>query len=190
MAASVHFAAAFFARDIRHQPGQIQTLLCTNDTVLCWKLNKILANFSLNLRSVFNVFVLITPTKIYSSSTPTPYNYQASKGRCLMLVEDLMPRFYFHLTSKDSRISDERGKELSSLIDAYDHARRLVEKIWLYTSHEDTEEWNVTVSNDDFDALLIVPIPFTYLFSERRKTGTEKDDLQLRDDEKSALLSE
>jgi hypothetical protein len=108
----------------------------------------------------------------------------------LKLVEDLMPRFYFHLTSKDSRISDERGKELISLNDACDHARRLVEKIWLYTSHEDTEEWNVTVSNDDFDALLIVPIPFTYLFSERRKIGTENGDLQLRDDEKSALISE
>jgi hypothetical protein len=104
----------------------------------------------------------------------------------LKLVEDFMPRFYFHLTSKDSRISDERGKELSSLNDACDHARRLVEKIWLYTSHEDTEEWNVNVSNDDFDALLIVPIPFTYLFSERRKIGTENGDLQLRDDEKSA----
>jgi hypothetical protein len=55
---------------------------------------------------------------------------------------------------------------------------------------KDTEEWNVNVSNDDFDALLIVPIPFTYLFSERRKIGTENGDLQLREDEKSALLSE
>jgi hypothetical protein len=63
-----------------------------------------------------------------------------------------MPRFYFHLTSKDSRISDDRGKELSSLTDAHGYAQKLVEKIWLYTSHEDTEEWNVTVSNDDFDA--------------------------------------
>jgi hypothetical protein len=107
----------------------------------------------------------------------------------LTLVEELMPRFYFHLTSKDSRISDDSGKELSSLNDAFDHARGLVEKIWLYTSHDDTEEWNVTVSNDDFDALLIVPIPFTYLFSERRKVGTEKDGLPLRDDETSALLS-
>ena len=100
-----------------------------------------------------------------------------------------MPRFYFHLTSKDSRISDDSGKELSSLNDAFDHARGLVEKIWLYTSHDDTEEWNVTVSNDNFDALLIVPIPFTYLFSERRKVGTEKNGLPLRDDETSALLS-
>jgi hypothetical protein len=100
-----------------------------------------------------------------------------------------MPRFYFHLTSKDSRISDDRGKELSSLPDAHGYAQKLVEKIWLYTSHEDTEEWNVTVSNDDFDALLIVPIPFSYLFSERRKLGTDKDDPQLRDDENSASLN-
>jgi hypothetical protein len=106
----------------------------------------------------------------------------------LTLVEELMPRFYFHLTSKDSRISDDSGKELSSLNDAHEYARKLVEKIWLYTSHEDTEEWNVTVSNDDFDALLIVPIPFSYLFSERRKVDTEKDDPQLRDDENSASL--
>jgi hypothetical protein len=57
----------------------------------------------------------------------------------LTLVEELMPRFHFHLTSKDSRISDDGGKELSSLNDAFDHARRLVEKIWLYTSHDDTK---------------------------------------------------
>jgi hypothetical protein len=100
-----------------------------------------------------------------------------------------MPRFYFHLTSQESRISDDSGKELSSLSDAHKHAQQLVEKIWLYTSHEDTEEWNVTVANDDFDALLVVPIPFTYLFSDRRKVGTDKDGLQSKDDENGALLS-
>jgi hypothetical protein len=107
----------------------------------------------------------------------------------LTLLEELMPRFYFHLTSKDSRISDDIGKELSSLNDAREHAQKLVEKIWLYTSHEDTEKWNVTVSNHDFDALLIVPIPFSYLFSERRKLDTDKDGLQSTDDENGALLS-
>jgi hypothetical protein len=44
------------------------------------KLTKILANFSLHLTSVFNGFVLITPTKIYSSSTRTLYDNQASKN--------------------------------------------------------------------------------------------------------------
>jgi hypothetical protein len=45
------------------------------------------------------------------------------------------------------------------------------------------------VSNDDFDALLVVPIPFSYLFSERRKVDTDKGGLQSRDDENGALLS-
>jgi len=92
----------------------------------------------------------------------------------LTLVEKLMPRFYFHLKSKDSHIPDDSGKELSSLNDAYEHARKLIEKILRYTGHEDSEEWNVIISNDDFSASLIVPIAFSYFISERRKVGTEK----------------
>jgi hypothetical protein len=99
-----------------------------------------------------------------------------------------MPRFYFHLKSKDSDIPDDSGKELSSLNDAYDHARKLIEKIWLYTGHEDSEEWNVIISNDEFNASLVVPISFSYLFSERRKRAAEKHGHPLVDDESNALL--
>lgn len=99
-----------------------------------------------------------------------------------------MPRFYFHLKSKDSRIPDDSGKELNSLNDAYDHACKLIEKIWLYTDHDDSEEWNIIISNDEFNASLIVPIPFSYFFSERRKLGAETVRHQLTNDENSALL--
>jgi hypothetical protein len=47
----------------------------------------------------------------------------------------------------------------------------------------------VIISNDEFNASLIVPISFSYLFSERRKSGAEEDGHQLMDDENSALLS-
>ena len=50
-----------------------------------------------------------------------------------------MPRFYFGLKSKDSHIADDSGKELASLNEAYDHARKLIEKIWLYTGYEDSK---------------------------------------------------
>ena len=100
-----------------------------------------------------------------------------------------MPRFYFHLKSKDSDIPDDSGRELASLNDAYDHARKLIEKIWLYTGHEDSEEWNVIISNDEFNAALIVPFSFSYLFSEQRKGGVEKESHQLMGDENSALLT-
>ena len=41
---------------------------------------------------------------------------------CVIVAEELMPRFYFHLTSKDGHIPDDTGKELDSLNDAYEHA--------------------------------------------------------------------
>jgi RNAse (barnase) inhibitor barstar len=49
-------------------------------------------------------------------------------------MEGLMPRFYFHLKSKQSRIPDDKGKNLDTLNDAYEHGRKLVDKIlqhWL-----------------------------------------------------------
>lgn len=85
-----------------------------------------------------------------------------------------MPRFYFHLKSKDSDIPDDSGKELKSLDDAYDHARKLIEKIWLHIGHEDSEEWNVVISNDEFNASLIVPIAFCHYFQSGGKVMLEK----------------
>ena len=32
-----------------------------------------------------------------------------------------MPRFYFHLSSKDDHIPDDSGKELATLNDAHEH---------------------------------------------------------------------
>jgi len=45
-------------------------------------------------------------------------------------MENLMPRFYFNLTSKDAHISDDNGKELATLNDAYEHARKLFTRYW------------------------------------------------------------
>jgi hypothetical protein len=39
------------------------------------------------------------------------------------VTENLMPRFYFNLASKDAAIPDDSGKELDTLNDAYEHAR-------------------------------------------------------------------
>ena len=47
-----------------------------------------------------------------------------------------MPRFYFHLTSKDTRIPDESGKELNTLNNAYVYARNL---ILFHVGYDDAE---------------------------------------------------
>jgi hypothetical protein len=46
-----------------------------------------------------------------------------------------MPRFYFHLTSKDSRIPDESGKELNTLNDAYVDARNLIDNVLFHVGY-------------------------------------------------------
>jgi len=60
------------------------------------------------------------------------------------VMENLMPRFYFHLASKDSHIPDDSGKELATLHDAYAHARKLIDKILFRVGHDDAEAWKLS----------------------------------------------
>jgi len=83
-----------------------------------------------------------------------------------------MPRFYFNLESKDACITDENGKQLDTLNDAYEHARKLIHKILFHVGHEDAEAWKVIVLNDDHDAQMIVPFSVSHAFwAKRRKAG-------------------
>jgi hypothetical protein len=83
-----------------------------------------------------------------------------------------MPRFHFNLASKDAHIIDDSGKELDTLNDAYEHARKLIHKILFHVGDDDAEVWKVTVLNDEGDALMIIPFSVSHAFgAQRRKTG-------------------
>jgi hypothetical protein len=87
-------------------------------------------------------------------------------------MENLMPRYYFNLTSKDSHIPDGSGKELDTLHDAYMHARKLIDKILFRVSHDDAEAWKVVISNNERDAQMIIPFSVSHTFrAQRRKAG-------------------
>jgi hypothetical protein len=75
-----------------------------------------------------------------------------------------MPRFYFHLKSKQSRIPDDQGKNLETLNEAYEHGRKLVDKILQHVGYDDANEWKVIVSNDEDDAQLVLPFSVCYQF--------------------------
>ena len=82
-----------------------------------------------------------------------------------------MPRFYFNLSSKDAHIPDDSGKDLATLNDAYEHARKLIHKILFHVGHDDAEAWKVVISNDDHDAQMIVPFSVSYAFkAQHRRT--------------------
>jgi 3-hydroxyisobutyrate dehydrogenase-like beta-hydroxyacid dehydrogenase len=90
----------------------------------------------------------------------------------VMIWEDMMPRFYFNLMSRDNHIADNAGRELASLNDAYAHARTLIDKILFHLGHDDAAEWKVVISNDNHDAQMIVPFPVSALVrSQRRGVG-------------------
>ena len=81
-----------------------------------------------------------------------------------------MPRFYFHLSSKDDHIPDDSGKELASLNDAHEHARRLIHKILFHVGHDDAEAWKVVILNDEHDAQMIVPFSVSHTFRAQQRT--------------------
>jgi hypothetical protein len=81
----------------------------------------------------------------------------------------VLTRFYFNLASKDAHIPDDSGKELPTLNDAYEHARKLIHKILFHVGHEDAEAWKVVVLNDDHDAQMIVPFSVSHAFGAQRR---------------------
>jgi len=80
-----------------------------------------------------------------------------------------MPRFYFHLKSKESRIPDDNGKDFATLDDAYEHGRNLIDKILVQFGSEDANGWKVVVANDEDHAQLIIPFGVSYLLGSARK---------------------
>ncbi len=97
---------------------------------------------------------------------------QAASLGIVRIVENLMPRFYFHLASGDSHIPDDFGKELDTLHDAYMHARKLIDKILFRVGHDDAEAWKVVILNDEHDAQMIIPFSVSHAFrAQRRRTG-------------------
>jgi uncharacterized protein DUF6894 len=87
----------------------------------------------------------------------------------VLLMENFYASFYFNLASKDAHIPDDSGKELATLNDAYEHARKLIHKILLHVGDDDAEAWKVTVLSDDHDAQMIVPFSLLHPFRAQRR---------------------
>jgi hypothetical protein len=122
---------------------------------------KIVAIFSPNLAIVcFNC----------NDQTRFEFNLRVLNMHKLRVMEDLMSRFYFSLASNDAHIPDDSGKELATLNDAYEHARKLIHKILDHVGHDDAEAWKVVISNDQHDAQMIIPFSVSHAFRAQRRS--------------------
>jgi hypothetical protein len=100
-----------------------------------------------------------------------------------------MPRFYFNLASKDAHIPDDTGKELDTLNDAYEHARKLIHKILFHVGHDDARAWKVIVLNDDHDAQMIIPFSVSHAFGARTAQKCALQERMRRDGLRRTLLN-
>jgi len=86
-----------------------------------------------------------------------------------------MPRFYFHLVSLDRQIADDHGKELGTLNDAYNHARKLINKVLCHLGPDDGKAWKVIVLSEKDNVQIIVPFPESYSFSPHAEQSNSPD---------------
>ena len=93
----------------------------------------------------------------------------------MVVVEVVVPRFYFHLVSVDRQITDDQGKELNTLNDAYDHARKLIDKILRHLGPDDGKAWKVVALSEKHNVQIIVPFPESYSFSPHAEQSNPPD---------------
>jgi hypothetical protein len=105
------------------------------------------------LPTVFIELSSSTTTKSDAIAISQPYK----AAHEVIVVELVMPRFYFHLVSVDRQITDDHGKELSTLNDAYEHARKLIDKILCHLGSDDGKAWKVVALSEIYNVQIIVP---------------------------------
>ena len=93
----------------------------------------------------------------------------------MVVVEVVVPRFYFHLVSVDRQITDGHGKELANLNDAYNHARKLIDKILCHLGSDDGKAWKVVALSEKYNVQIIVPFPTSDLLSPHAEQSNSPD---------------
>ena len=80
-----------------------------------------------------------------------------------------MPRFYFHISSKDEFLPDTTGTELEDLGTAHIYAFRLILKMMqTFSDASDWHGWRAEVTDEKWRIVLVV------LFPSRLPTETEQ----------------
>lgn len=71
-----------------------------------------------------------------------------------------MTQVYFHCSNTKKVFLDYSGVAVDDLVEARDHATRVVQSVTNERSLEDWRDWVVHVSDDQGDELFVVPFTF------------------------------
>ena len=70
-----------------------------------------------------------------------------------------MPRYFFHMASKEAQLVDSKGREMAYLAAAHECALGLIHKTMHYLPAEDSKGWMVKVANTEGHVDLVVLFP-------------------------------
>jgi len=71
-----------------------------------------------------------------------------------------MTQVYFHCSNTKKVFVDRRGAVVDDLVEAHDHATRVVHSFTNERNLEDWRDWVLHVSDDQGDELFVVPFTF------------------------------
>ena len=80
-------------------------------------------------------------------------------GCILQPMEIDVPRYHFNLKSKENKIPDDSGQDLSSSWHAYMRAQEIIRQCIQYTDIQEGEQWMVGITNDVGEAEIVVLFP-------------------------------
>ncbi len=70
-----------------------------------------------------------------------------------------MPKYFFHMATKDQQVTDEVGRTFDSLSDAHMHAVGLIYRSCAHLQSKDTVGWMINVADASGRVLLAVLFP-------------------------------
>lgn len=82
-----------------------------------------------------------------------------------------MPRFYFHISSKDEDVPDHDGMELKNLAQAHDHAMTVIRDTLPFVVDQLDRGWLLDVA--DANGRVVLTVPYRTSASTRSKPSGE-----------------
>ncbi len=70
-----------------------------------------------------------------------------------------MPKYFFHMATKDQQVTDEVGRTFDSLSDAHMHAVGVIYRSCAHLQSKDTEGWMINVADASGRVSLAVLFP-------------------------------
>ena len=76
-----------------------------------------------------------------------------------MKGEDVMTRYFFHLSDGEDSFMDDEGKQLADSQAAHEHALRIIEKVYRFVPEAVNSTWKIKITLESGQSVMTVIVP-------------------------------